>query len=202
MEAMSAGIYVCRSCALLSQSAAGEARCPRCGAALHFRQPHSLSRTWALLAAALILYVPANVLPVTRTRWIGGSQDDTILSGVLYLWTSGSWPLALIVFGASICVPLLKIVALGHLAVSAQFGSTWKPRHLARLYRVVELIGRWSMLDIFVIGILVALVQLKGLATIDAGPGALAFAAVVVLTLFAARSFDPRLLWDTPRGHG
>ena len=198
MEAIAAtrGLYVCRVCSLLSRGAGTAARCPRCGARLHFRKPHSLARTWALLVAAVILYIPANVLPVTRARWLGGAQDDTILSGVLYLWASGSWPIALLVFAASICVPLLKMVALGHLAVSAQFGSSWRPRSLARLYRVVDLIGRWSMLDIFVIGILVALVQLKGLATIDAGPGALAFAAVVVLTLFAAKSFDPRLIWD------
>jgi paraquat-inducible protein A len=195
------GLYVCRVCSLLSRSAGMEARCPRCGAGLHFRKPHSLARTWALLVAAVILYIPANVLPVTRARWLGGAQDDTILSGVLYLWASGSWPIALLVFAASICVPLLKMVALGHLAVSVQFGSSWQPRSLARLYRVVDVIGRWSMLDIFVIGILVALVQAKGLATIDAGPGAIAFAAVVVLTLLAAKSFDPRLIWDASR-HG
>ncbi len=165
------------------------------------RKPHSLRRTWAFLVAAIILYVPANVLPVMHTEWFSGSEDDTILSGVVYLWSSGSWPLALVVFVASISVPLLKIAALAFLAASVQLRSTWQPRQRARLYRVVELIGRWSMLDIYVTAILVALVQAKALATIHAGPGALAFAAVVVLTMLAAMSFDPRLIWDSQR-HG
>jgi paraquat-inducible protein A len=164
-------------------------------------KPGSLSRTWAFLVAAVILYIPANVLPVMHTEWLSGSEDDTILSGVIYLWSSGSWPLALVVFVASISVPLLKIATLGYLAASVQLGSTWQPRRRARLYRLVELIGRWSMLDIYVTAILVALVQAKALATIHAGPGALAFAAVVVLTMLAAMSFDPRLIWDAQR-HG
>ena len=168
---------------------------------MKLRKPHSLSRTWAFLVAAIILYVPANLLPVMHTEWLTGSQDDTILSGVVYLWQSGSWPLAFVVFVASISVPLVKIVSLAWLAASVQRGSAWRPRTRARLYRVVELIGRWSMLDIYVTAILVALVQAKALAKIDAGPGALAFAAVVVLTMLAAMSFDPRLIWDSQR-HG
>jgi paraquat-inducible protein A len=161
------------------------------------RKPHSLSRTWAFLVAAIILYIPANVLPVMRTEWLTGSEDDTILSGVIFLWSSGSWPLALVVFVASISVPLLKIATLAYLATSVQLGSTWQPRQRARLYRIVELIGRWSMLDIYVTAILVALVHAKALATIQPGPGALAFGAVVVLTMLAAMSFDPRLIWDS-----
>ena len=194
-------LYVCGECSTLSRAGPGRWRCPRCGAALHFRKPHSLSRTWAFLVAAVILYIPANVLPVMHTEWLTGSQDDTILSGVVYLWTSGSWPLALVVFIASISVPLLKIAALAYLAASVQTRSAWLPRQRARLYRIVELIGRWSMLDIFVTAILVALVHAKALAKIDAGPGALAFGAVVVLTMLAAMSFDPRLIWDAQR-HG
>ena len=196
MNAAALELYVCSACSTLSRTAPGKQRCPRCGAALAFRKAQSLARTWALLGAAIILYVPANLLPVMHTEWLTGSQDDTILSGVLYLLWSGSWPLALVVFIASITVPLLKIVTLAGLAASVQLRSTWQPKSRARAYRVVEFIGRWSMLDIYVVAILAALVQAKALAHIEPGPGALAFAAVVVLTMLAAMSFDPRLIWD------
>jgi paraquat-inducible protein A len=199
MNAAARELYVCSGCSTLSRGGPQGERCPRCGAALSFRKPQSLARTWAFLAAAIILYVPANVLPVMHTEWLTGSQDDTILSGVLYLLWSGSWPLALVVFIASITVPLAKIVTLGGLAASVQLGSTWRPQSRARAYRVVEFIGRWSMLDIYVVAILTALVQAKALAHIEPGPGALAFAAVVVLTMLAALSFDPRLIWDASR---
>ncbi len=199
MNAAAQQLYVCEACSTLSRSGPGKRSCPRCGAGLAFRKPASLSRTWAFLVAAIILYIPANVLPVMHTEWLTGSQDDTILSGVLYLLWTGSWPLALVVFIASISVPLLKIVTLGGLAASVQFRSTWQPRQRARAYRVVEFIGRWSMLDIYVVAILAALVQAKALAHIEPGPGALAFAAVVVLTIAAAMSFDPRLIWDAQR---
>jgi paraquat-inducible protein A len=198
-SAAARALYVCSACSTLSRAGQGLQRCPRCGSALNFRKPRSLGRTWAFLVAAIILYVPANVLPVMHTEWLTGSQDDTILSGVLYLLWSGSWPLALVVFIASISVPLLKIVTLGGLAASVQLRSTWRPRSRARAYRVVEFIGRWSMLDIYVVAILAALVQAKALAHIEPGPGALAFAAVVVLTMLAAMSFDPRLIWDAER---
>ncbi len=194
MNAAAQQLYVCGACSTLSRGGPGS--CPRCGAWLAFRKPHSLSRTWALLVAAIILYIPANVLPVMHTEWLTGSQDDTILSGVLYLLWTGSWPLALVVFIASISVPLLKIATLAGLAASVHLRSTWQPRQRARAYRVVEFIGRWSMLDIYVVAILAALVQAKALAHIEPGPGALAFAAVVVLTMLAAMSFDPRLIWD------
>ena len=126
-----------------------------------------------------------------------GAQKDTIMSGVVYLWTSGSWPLAVLVFIASIAVPMLKILAISFLALSANLRSTWQPDQRARIYRIVELVGRWSMLDIYVIAVLTALVQFNALATVRAGPAAIAFGAVVVLTMFAAMSFDPRLTWDT-----
>jgi paraquat-inducible protein A len=197
-SALSRGLMVCHTCGLLSRSpaAAHGAWCARCGARLHFRKPDSLSRTWAFLSAAVILYVPANLLPVMETSSLFGAQTDTIMSGVVYLWISGSWPLAVIVFTASVLVPLAKIIALAFLTASAQLRSTWQPHQRARLYRVVELVGRWSMLDIYVIAVLVALVQLKAIATIQAGPAAIAFAAVVVLTMIAAMSFDPRHIWD------
>jgi paraquat-inducible protein A len=198
VNAMAKGLMVCHACGKLAKAAADshEANCPRCGAALHFRKPNSISRTWAFLIAAVVLYIPANVLPVMYTSSVFGSQNDTILSGVVYLWNSGSWPLAVIVFVASITVPLLKILSIAVLALSTQMRAQWQPQQRARLYRIVELVGKWSMLDIFVIAILVALVQLKALATINAGPAAIAFGAVVVLTMFAAMSFDPRLMWD------
>ena len=196
--AASLGLLVCHACGLLSRPAAHaeHACCPRCGADLHSRKPNSISRTWALLIAAVILYIPANLLPMMHTSSLFGSQSDTIMSGVVYFWTSGSWYLALVIFFASIMVPLLKMLALVVLLVSVQLRSRWQQDQRARLYRMVEAIGRWSMLDIYVVAMIVALVQLKGLATIQPGAGAIAFGAVVVLTMFSAMSFDPRLIWD------
>lgn len=172
------------------------ALCPRCGSRLHLRKPHSLSRTWALLIAAYILFIPANALPIMQTGSLFGSQRDTILSGVVYLWHSGSWPLALLVFFASIVVPGVKLLALTYLAVSVWRKSAKNQKARARLYRLLEFIGRWSMLDVYVVTLLSALVQLQSLATIRPEPGAVAFGAVVVLTMLAAMAFDPRLIWD------
>jgi paraquat-inducible protein A len=201
LTAAGCGRCVCHDCGLLSAPLAGthhhDLRCARCGSRLHVRKPNSLARTWAFLLAALVLYLPANLLPVMHTSSLFGAQKDTIMSGVVYLWTSGSWPLAVLVFIASVAVPMLKIIAIAFLAGSANLGSHWHPVQRARIYRIVELVGRWSMLDIYVIAILTALVQFNALATITAGPAAVAFGAVVVLTMFAAMSFDPRLTWDT-----
>lgn len=195
------GLCACHACGLLSRPAReGGSLCARCGSHLHFRKPDSIQRAWAFLIAAYILYVPANVLPIMETGSLFGSQKDTIMSGIVYLWTSGSWPLAAIVFIASVMVPLLKLLALTLLLVTVQRRSVWQPVQRTRLYRLVELIGRWSMLDIYVVTILVALVQLQSLATIRAEAGAVAFGAVVVLTMFAAMAFDPRLIWDPVKG--
>jgi paraquat-inducible protein A len=198
------GICVCHDCGLSTRGTLkhGHLCCPRCGSHLHLRKTASLSRTWALLSAAAILYIPANMLPVMNTSSLFGAQKDTILSGVVYLWQSGSWPLAIVVFIASIAVPMLKILAIGYLATSANLRATQRSTLRARIYRVVEFVGRWSMLDIYVIAVLVALVQFSALATIEAGPASIAFGSVVVLTMFAAMSFDPRLIWDpqTPSG--
>jgi len=172
------------------------AHCPRCAVTLHVRKPNSLSRTAALLIAAYILYIPANVLPIMTTSTLLTSQDDTIMSGVIYLWTSGSWPLAVLVFFASVTVPLLKLIAMTLLVVTVKMRSMWQPMQRLRLYRLVEFVGRWSMMDIYVVTILVALVQLQSLATIQPGPGAVAFGAVVVLTMSAVMTFDPRAIWD------
>jgi len=201
--AASFGLLGCHVCGLVSRAAHGGhgERCPRCGAQLHFRKPASVSRTWALLIAAMILYVPANLLPMMKTSSLFGTQSDTIMSGVVYFWTSGSWYLALIIFFASITVPLLKMLALVLLLLSVQRRSRWQREQRARLYRLIEFVGRWSMLDVYVVAVIVALVQLKALATIQPGPGAVAFGGVVVLTMFAAMAFDPRLIWDSMEQH-
>lgn len=198
--AAKAGMASCHSCSLLcalpQPPTPGHASCPRCGAALHPRLPNSLGRCWALVLAAAVLYFPANLLPVTTTVSLGQSQSDTILSGVLYFAATGSWPIALVIFVASVFVPLAKLVILSLLLTSVQRRWRWRPRDRTRLYRFTELVGRWSMVDIYVVTVLVALVKLGALANVDAGPGALYFAAVVVLTMLAAESFDPRLIWD------
>lgn len=199
VTAREAGLLSCHVCGQLARSPRApqqRLRCPRCDAPMHLRRPASITTTWALLVASMLLYIPANLLPMMTTASLMGSQEDTIMSGVVFLWASGSWPLALVVFFASVMVPLLKILALIYLTASVQSRSRRRLMQRARLYRLVEFVGRWSMLDIYVITILVALVQFQGLATIQAGPAAVAFGAVVVLTMFAAMSFDPRLIWD------
>ncbi|MEC5406161.1 paraquat-inducible protein A [Paraburkholderia sp. MPAMCS5] len=203
LTASHAGLLACHACGRVASHAArhGAQHCARCGAALHRRNPDSLSRTWALLIAAALLYIPANLLPVMHTSSLVGSEDDTIISGVIYFWTSGSWPLAIIVFVASILVPMLKLSVLALLAATAQRRSAWRPMERVKLYRLVERIGRWSMLDVFVITLTVALVRFESLAVITAAPGALAFGCVVILTMLASMQFDPRLIWDDVESH-
>ena len=194
-QAASIGKAICPTCGLLG-SPAEDPACRRCGTALHFRKPDSLHRTWALLIAAYVLYLPANLLPIMETHSLFGPQQDTIMSGVVYLWGSGSWVLALVVFVASVAVPLLKLLSLTLLLVSVQRRWQRQPLQRAKLYRFLELIGRWSMLDVFVVTILVTLVQVQTLATIHPGPGVPAFAAVVILSMLATMAFEPRLIWD------
>ena len=195
--AASVGLLVCHACALLSRPQHPRSRCPRCGAHLYLRKHHSVARTWLLLFAAAILYIPANMLPMMHTSSLFGSQSDTILSGAIYFWDTGSWYLAVIIFVTSIMVPLLKMFALGGLLFSVQQRSRRQPERRAMLYRLLGLIGRWSMLDIYVVAIVVTLVQAGVLGSAEPGIGAVAFGAVVVLTMFASMSFDPRLIWDT-----
>jgi len=199
-----APLLACHSCGLVEslKYTVRHQYCARCGARLHRRHPDSIGRTWAFLLAATILYIPANLLPVMYTNSLFGKEDDTIISGVVYFWTSGSPALAVIIFIASIVVPVAKLVALSLLAWTAQRRSRWQPLQRTVLYRIVEFVGRWSMLDIFVITLTVALVRFQTLAVITAGPGALAFCAVVVLTMIAAIQFDPRLIWDPVDTHG
>ncbi len=196
-----AGLLNCHTCGLLVRRPAAPGHgsrlvCPRCGATLHQRKPHSINRTWALVIAAVLFYLPANLLPVTITSYLGSTQSDTIISGVIYFIRTGSWGIALIIFVASIVVPIAKLMVLVGLLISVQRRSCWRPGERTRVYRITEIVGRWSMLDVFVVTILVALVRLDFLTTIVAGPGIVYFAAVVVLTMFAAITFDPRLIWD------
>lgn len=190
----------CHGCGLVSRLPRplkrGRHRCPRCGAAVHRRKPDSVARTWALVLTGIILYIPANIFPIMTVISFGKGEPDTILSGVERLIEAGMWPIALLVFFASITVPVLKLAGLSYLLLSVRTRSHWRPRQRTMLYRVIEAVGRWSMIDIFMISILVALVKLGSIATIEPGVGATAFAAVVVVTMFAAESFDPRLIWD------
>jgi paraquat-inducible protein A len=192
------GLRVCMHCRATVRGNAARVRCPRCGAVIHDRKPQSMAITTALVVSAALLYVPANVLPVMYTRTVFDNDGDTIMSGVLSLLHNGSWPLALLVFVASIVVPILKLLAMGLLlwSVAGRWRSAALPR--SRLFRLVEFIGRWSMLDVYAISLLVALVQIDSFANVRVGLGALAFCAVVVLTMLAAESFDERLLWDAP----
>ncbi len=198
-SAMQLGLQSCEGCGLLSRPAPGEeeGRCPRCDEELAFRKPASLQRTWAYLLGAAICYVPANVLPVLTTTTATGSDSDTILQGVVLLWSPTGWPLSLIVLAASIMIPSAKILTLAYLLVSVQRGSVQNNGQRVRLYRMVELIGRWSMVDVFVDAFTAALVQLQPLMSVAPAPGLLFFAAVVVLTMLAVESFDPRLIWDS-----
>jgi len=208
LTAARAGLVSCETCNLLVRplDAAEPGYCPRCSGALEWRRPRSIENTWALVIAAAICYVPANVLPVLTTTALGSVDSDTIMGGVMLLYRTGSWPLALIVLVASVMVPLGKLVALTYLLLAVQRGWAGTDRERTRLYRMVEFIGRWSMLDVFVDTFTVALVQLQPLMSVKPGPGVLFFAAVVVLTMLAANAFDPRLIWDagTRRGthHG
>lgn len=185
----------CDTCGLVSRAEPGSP-CPRCGSALRHRKSFSIARTWALGLSALILYLPANYYPVLTVVRLGWGQPSTIIGGVEELIGAGLWPLAALVFFASIVVPGLKLISLGILLVSTQRGSRRRLRDRTRLYRIIDSIGRWSMIDIFMGSILVALLQFGIIARVTPGFGAVAFAAVVVLTMLAAQSFDPRLMWD------
>ena len=198
VTAASQGYLLCDGCYRLNHAGPEvmEPVCARCGTALHARKQASLARSWAYLIGAAILYVPANLLPVMDSAKLTIVQTDTIWSGVVYLWNTGSWVLSAIVFIASIVIPAVKIVSLGWLLITAQARSTRNPLRRAKLYRATAYIGRWSMVDIFVGAVLVGLVQFGALAYVVPGPGAIFFAAVVMLTMLSSASFDPRLTWD------
>ncbi|WP_312912897.1 paraquat-inducible protein A [Stutzerimonas nitrititolerans] len=188
------GLQLCHDCGLACRLT--DRACPRCEAALHPRKPNSIARTWALLIAALILYLPANMLPVMYTDMFGSGSENTILSGVVEFWKGGSWDIALLIFIASVVVPCMKFFVLGMLLICAQRRSRWAMRERARLYRFIETIGYWSMLDVLVVALVAALVQFRALSTIEPRLGILFFGLVVVLTMLASMTFDPRLTWD------
>ncbi|MBF0454702.1 MAG: paraquat-inducible protein A [Magnetococcales bacterium] len=198
LTARQAGLASCHTCHLVVKKPQGhdKAHCPRCHSPIHSRKVDSLSRTWALVVAAVILYIPANLYPVMTVSKLGSGDPSTIISGVMHLIHSGMWPLALIVFVASIVVPVGKLAILIYLLLSVHYRSFRKPKDRTVLFRLLELFGHWSMVDVFLVSILVALVDLGFLATIEPGVGVLYFGAVVITTLFASRAFDPRLIWD------
>ena len=198
VSAIERGLLSCESCGLLSRPERGEEEgvCPRCGRLVELRKRNSLQRSWAYLIGAAICYVPANVLPVLTTTTAAGSDSDTILQGAVLLWSPTGWPLSLIVVFASIMIPSAKILGLAYLLISVQRGSIRNDRQCTRLYRTIELIGRWSMVDVFVGTFTAALVQLQPLMAVEPASGMFFFAAVVVLTMLAVESFDPRLIWD------
>ena len=192
------GVIGCHICGLVCCEPApnSEVACPRCGTPLHRRKPGAFNRTWALLAAAFLLYLPANFLPIMRTVSLGDVDDNTILSGIVELWQKGSPDLAVIVFTASIVVPMVKFLVLGLLLLTAHRRSGWAREQRAKLYRLVEFVGYWSMLDVFVVALLTALVRFDIFSRVEPLPGVIFFGLTVVLTMLASMSFDPRLIWD------
>ncbi len=197
--AASQNVTGCPTCGLVNRlSSFGENRCTRCNEKLHQRLPYSLQRTWALLFAAVIMYIPANVYPIMTTTSLGHTTTSTIIGGVVQLLQMGSWPIAVVIFVASVIVPVGKLVALAWLCLMIQRSNELNAQSRTRLYRLTEFIGRWSMVDVFVVAILVALIRAGSLMSITPGPAALAFGSVVVLTMLAAITFDPRLIWDAP----
>lgn len=192
-------IIACHACGMVLEDrldSLGQGNCPRCGAALRRRRPNSIARAWALLIAGMIFYIPANVLPVMYTSMLGSGSDNTILQGVAEFWHGGSYGIALVIFIASVAVPCTKFLILSMLLVTVQLRSTWAMRERARLYRLVELVGYWSMLDVLVVAIVAALVKFQSLSDIEPRSGILFFGMVVILTMLSVMQFDPRLIWD------
>lgn len=188
------GIASCHICSKLSP--ASEHKCPLCGAPLHLRMTDSLQKTLALVITAIVLYIPANVLPIMTTTQLGTPTDSTIIGGVVLLIHHGSYPIAAVIFIASVIVPSGKLFAICWLCYSVSRGQNTSFEQRTKLYRMTEFVGKWSMTDVFVVAILVALIQIGGLLNITAGPAAIAFGGVVIVTMLAAHSFDPRLIWD------
>lgn len=194
ITALERGLAVCHVC--LATSAVASGRCRRCHTRLHPRTPHSLQRTLALGLAGAVLYIPANLLPIMITTELGRTAENTIIGGVLRLWETGSYPVAIIILIASVLIPLGKLAALGLLCWGVTRGPTRSYRERIILYRITEFVGKWSMVDVFVVAVLVGLIQMGGIMMVRPGAAALAFAGVVIVTMAAAESFDPRLIWD------
>ncbi|MGZ8157410.1 MAG: paraquat-inducible protein A [Methylobacter sp.] len=197
--ALAQGFIRCHDCGCLSKRTGKNRLCPLCGGRLHPRLPNSFQRTAALLLSAFCLYIPANIFPIMTVTRLGAGEPHTIIGGIIALMKGGMMPIALLVLVASILVPLLKLLGLSLLLLNVHYRWQTHAKKWTIMYRIIAFVGRWSMLDIFMISILVSLVDMGGVAQIIAGPAATAFAAVVVLTMFAAKSFDPRLIWDNQR---
>ncbi|MCM2679026.1 paraquat-inducible protein A [Echinimonas agarilytica] len=189
-----ADLVLCHKCGQLNPKE--NARCDRCLGDISVRFKDSLQRVWALLFASVVLYIPANVLPIMDTSLLGVRDPSTILGGVVLLWQLESYPVAIVIFVASVCVPIAKMLAMAWLAYSVHYVDDYNPHKQIKLYRITEFIGRWSMIDVFVVAILAALIHIDGLVAVYPGPAAVSFAAVVIMTMVAASSFDPRLIWD------
>ena len=187
-------ILSCHVCSRLAEQ--GERRCRRCNASLHLRKPQSLQRAGALLVTSALLYIPAMLLPVSTVYALGAAQESTLMGSVIHFIEAGSWPIGLVIFFASVAIPIVKILGLGYLLIGVHTRASRNRLQRARLYQIIEFVGRWSMIDVFVIAILVALVQIGVFINIVAGAGIFAFTCVVIFTMLAAMSFDPRLIWD------
>ena len=197
VRAIDVGMAGCHTCGqvvrLMKQS---HGVCPRCGSDVHYRKHNSITRAWALLFSAFIMYIPANIEPIMYTTSFGQQDSNTIMSGVIYFLSHGDWPIALVIFIASVFVPMAKMIAIAYILIMVQRGSARLQIENTRLYMLAELMGKWSMVDVFVVALLAALVQLGELATIEPGPAGMAFASMVILTMFSAMAFDPKLIWD------
>jgi paraquat-inducible protein A len=189
-----AGCHICGQVMRLNDE--HHALCPRCGSGVHYRKNNAISRAWALLISAFIMYIPANTEPIMRSISLGDESSDTIISGVIYFLTHGDWPIALVIFLASVMLPMLKMIAIAYLLIMVQRGKVTRQREKTRLYLLAEVLGRWSMVDIFVVALMITLVQLGQLTTFEPGPAAIAFSLVVILTMFSEMVFDPKLIWD------
>jgi paraquat-inducible protein A len=199
-QSLELGLSLCRTCSLaVSRASLGaERRCPRCQSRIEQRMPFSTEMTLAWLIAGIVLYIPANLLPVIHTSGLLGEADSTILDGILEFWRSGDWDIALLIFTASVAVPFTKFIAIGLLLFTVRRNSRWEQHQRAVLYRIVEFIGYWSMLDVIVVALTSALMQFQVLGAAEPRAGIAFFCAVVVATMLSALSFDPRLIWDRP----
>ena len=196
---MNAGFFLCHSCHMVISASTlqgNKKKCMRCGTKLYFRKPDSLIKTWALLITAAILAFPANILPIMRVNSLGVADDSTIIRGIIYFFQEGSYSIGIIIFVASILVPFYKITGICLILLSIQFNWKVSLRQKALMFRFIKFIGRWSMLDIFVISLLQAFISFGFLTTVEPAPGAIYFTGVVVSTMLAAVTFDPRLIWD------
>jgi len=202
VRAVDLGLMTCRVCAqVVGRAMVGaEVRCARCHRVVTARMTGSMEKSLAWLIAGIILYIHANILPVMHTSSVRGNSDSTIIGGILEFWDTGSWDIAALIFLASVAVPVTKFLAIGLLLWTVRWHSTWARHERAKLYKFVEFIGYWSMLDVVVVAITCSLLQFKALASAEPGLGIVFFCSVVVSTMMAARSFDPRLIWDAPGG--